>query len=242
MVELALYVIPPTFNSMSINGRLRILVLVAITLGCGLFSSCFQIVEDITVKDDGSGRVVLMANFSESRTKLASVMLLDSVQGYKVPSKQDVQQELADIVAQLRKVEGISQVSYKVDFDRFTAQLTFSFADVSKLNGVTDMVFSKFKIEAKNTSSFSFTKSGKFSRQYQYDPEASKAFDKLKAEDRRVFEGAKYTSIYRFDREVGHVSNTQAKTSTSGTSVMLQAPIVDLITGRINVSNYIQLK
>lgn len=227
---------------MSKNLRLRSLLLVAITFGCGLFSSCFQIVEDITVKDDGSGRVVLMANFSESRTRLASIMLLDSVQGYKVPSKQDVQRELADIVAELRKVEGISQVSHSVDFDRFTAQIAFSFADVSKLNGVTDMVFRQFKIEAKNTSSYSLTKSGKFSRQYHYDANAGKAFKKLKEEDRRVFEGAKYTSIYRFDREVAQVSNTQAKTSASKTSVMLQAPVVDLITGRINVSNHIQLK
>lgn len=213
-----------------------------LVLSCVLFSGCFQLVEDITVRKDGSGTAVLMANFSESRTKLASVMLLDSVQGHKVPSRQDIQRELASLVAELERVEGISQVAHSLDFDRFIVRVSFSFSDVSKLNGVTDMVFRQFKVESKNTSSYSLTKAGRFSRQYQYDPEAGKAFARLKREDRQVFEGASYTSIYRFDRAVGQVSNAQAKTSASGTSVMLQAPIIDLITGKTNVSNHIQLK
>ncbi len=207
-----------------------------------LFSSCFQLVEDITVRKDGSGTAVLMANFSASRNKLASVMLLDSVQGHKVPSRQDIQGEMASFVNALKQVEGISQVSHTLDFDRFIVRVNFSFSDVSKLNGVTAMVFRQFKIESENTSSYSLTKAGRFSRQYSYDPEAGKAFVRLKPEDRQVFEGALYTSIYRFDRAVAQVSNALAKTAASGQSVMLQTPIVDLITGKTNVSNQIQLK
>lgn len=223
------------------NGTRQYLGCIAVILGCLLFSSCFQLVEDITVRDDGSGKAVLMANFSASRQKLASVMLLDSVQGHKVPSREDIQRELKTIAGELRRVDGISQVSHSIDFDRFIVRVSFDFSDVSKLNGVTDMIFRHFKIESKNTSSYRLTNSGVFSREYQYDPQAGKAFSGLKPEDRKVFEGASYTSVYRFDRPISHVSHASAKIASSGRSVMLQTRIVDLITGKINVSNHIQL-
>lgn len=211
-------------------------------LGCLLFSSCFQLVEDITIRKDGSGSAVLMANFSAGRQTLASVMLLDSVQGHKVPSREDIQRELKAMAGELQRVDGISGVSHRVDFDRFIIRISFSFSDVSKLNGVTDMVFRQFKIDSRNTSLYSLTNAGRFSRQYQYDPEAGKAFSRLKPDDRKVFEGASYTSIYRFDRAVSHVSHALAKTASSGQSVMLQAPVIDVLTGKINISNHIQLK
>ena len=44
-------------------------------------SSCFQIIEEITMRNDGTGDVLLTINLSQSKTKVATVMLLDSVQG-----------------------------------------------------------------------------------------------------------------------------------------------------------------
>lgn len=232
----------PTSKVVSKKHQLRYTSWLVTMMSCILFSSCFQVVEDITVRKDGSGTAVLMANFSASRSKLASMMLLDSVQGHKVPSRQDIQREMATIVAALKQVEGISQVSHTLDFDRFIVRVNFSFSDVSKLNGVTEMVFRQFKITTQNTSSYSLTKAGRFSRQYSYNPDAGKAFARLTPEDRQVLDGAMYTSIYRFDRAVEHVSHPLAKKASAGQSVMLQAPIIDLITGKTNVSNQIQLK
>jgi hypothetical protein len=67
-----------------------------------ILSSCFEVIEEIAIKNDGTGDVVLTINLSQSKTKVASVMLLDSVQGYKVPSKQKIQQELNEAVAYLK--------------------------------------------------------------------------------------------------------------------------------------------
>ena len=51
------------------------------------FTSCFEIVEEVTLKKDGSGEMSFSINLSQSKTKLNSIMLMDSINGYKVPKK-----------------------------------------------------------------------------------------------------------------------------------------------------------
>ena len=50
-----------------------------------LLSSCFDIVEEIDLNENGSGTYGITLNLSQSKIRLSSIMLLDSSQGYKVP-------------------------------------------------------------------------------------------------------------------------------------------------------------
>jgi len=205
-------------------------------------SSCFEVIEEIAMKNDGTGDVVLTINLSQSKTKVASVMLLDSVQGYKVPSKQKIQQELNEAVAYLRKSEGISNVKSTSDFNNYIATISFSFKDVSNINNITKNILAKQKIKATNTSSYTYNKATKtFSRKYQAIGSAKTEFNKLKAKDKAVFNGATYTSIYRFESAVTSSTNPASNVSKSKKAVMLKSSIMDLINGKINVSNSIQL-
>jgi len=63
-------------------------------------------------------------------------MLLDSINGYKVPSKTDIRSYLAEISTELKKIPGISDVSHTVDFDKFVATIRFSFNNVEDLNTI----------------------------------------------------------------------------------------------------------
>ena len=205
-------------------------------------SSCFEVIEEIAMKNDGTGDVVLTINLSQSKTKVASVMLLDSVQGYKVPSKQKIQQELNEAVAYLRKSEGISNVKSTSDFNNYIATISFSFKDVSNINNITKNILAQQKIKATNTSSYTYNKASKtFSRKYQAIGSAKTEFNKLKAKDKAVFNGATYTSIYRFESVVTSSTNPASNVSKSKKAVMLKSNIMDLINGKINVSNSIQL-
>ncbi|TCD29263.1 hypothetical protein EZ456_03620 [Pedobacter psychrodurus] len=207
-----------------------------------ILSSCFEVIEEIAMKNDGTGDVVLTINLSQSKTKVASVMLLDSVQGYKVPSKQKIQQELNEAVAYLRKSEGISNVKSTSDFNNYIATISFSFKDVSNINNITKNILAQQKIKATNTSSYSYNKATKtFSRKYQATGTAKTEFNKLKAKDKAVFNGATYTSIYRFESVVTSSTNPASNVSKSKKAVMLKSSIMDLINGKINVSNSIQL-
>jgi hypothetical protein len=207
-----------------------------------IFSSCFEVIEEISMKNDGTGDVVLTINLSQSKTKVASVMLLDSVQGYKVPSRQKIQQELNEAVAYLKKSEGISNVKSSSDFNNYIATISFSFKDVSNINNITKNILAQQKIKATNTSSYSYNKATKtFSRKYQPVGTAKTEFNKLKAKDKAVFNGATYTSIYRFESLVTSSINPSSNVSKSKKAVMLKSSIMDLINGKINVSNTIQL-
>lgn len=216
--------------------------LLFITILIPILSSCFQVVEEITLNNDGTGEVLLTINLSQSKTKVASVMLLDSVQGYKVPSRQKIQQELNEAVAYLRKTEGISNVKSTADFNNYIATISFSFKDVSNINNITKSILAKQKIKSANNSSYSYNKATKtFSRKYLAVANAKTEFNKLKSQDKAVFNGATYTSIYRFESPVTTTTNPASNISKSKKAVMLKSSIVDLINGKINVSNQIQL-
>jgi len=205
-------------------------------------SSCFEIVEEINMRNNGTGDVTLTINLSQSKTKVASVMLLDSIQGYKVPSKQKIQSELAEAVAYLKKSEGISNVKSSSNFTNYIATISFTFKDVSNINNITKNILAKQKIKATNTSSYSFNKATKvFSRKYQPVANAKSEFNKLKNQDKAVFNGAMYTSIYRFESPVTNVTNPASNLSKSKKAVMLKSSIINLINGKVNVSNQIQL-
>jgi len=207
-----------------------------------ILSSCFEVIEEISMKNNGTGDVILTINLSQSKTKVASVMMLDSVQGYKVPSKQKIQQELNEAVAYLRKSEGISNVKSTSDFNNYIATISFSFKDVSNINNITKNILAQQKIKATNTSSYTYSKATKtFSRKYQAIGTAKTEFNKLKAKDKAVFNGATYTSIYRFESPVISSANPASNVSKSKKAVMLKSSIMDLINGKINVSNTIQL-
>lgn len=229
-----------TFSYQKLMDRLiKLLLLVAVS---GCFSSCFQFIEDVSLNEDGSGTVVLTANLSQSRTKLASIMLLDSVNGYKVPSQSDVRREMASIAERMAGMEGISRVSHDVNFDNYIAVLKFSFSDVSNLNEVMETVFREMKVSTAHKNAYRYDRQQRlFERVYTYVPQAKAEYDSLKPADRAVFKEATFTSIYRFERPVARQTNSSAKLSASKKAVMLQTPILDLIHDRHSLSNHIQL-
>lgn len=209
---------------------------------CALFGSCFQVIEEVTVNNDGSGTLALTANLSQSRSKLASVMLLDSVNGHKVPSKQEIREKMEEAAHTLRTIEGLSKISHMVDFDKYILNIRFSFENVENLNDVTSLIFDKLNIKSTDNSSYNYHLESKtFKREYTPDPRADAEYRKLKQADKAIFENAMYTSIYRFDHTVIKQSNDKAKIAASKKAVMLQCEVVDLIEGRIDISNKIQL-
>lgn len=221
------------------NKTLRYLLLL-LTLCC--FSSCFQIIEEINMANDGSGTVNLTVNLSASRSKVASIMLLDSINGYKVPTKQTVQKEMDEIVAYLKKAKGISNVKKKVDFDNFIVSLSFAFEQVSNINNINQSVLKKLKINAVNNSSYAYTiATGTFQRNYTHTKEAVIQYNKLKPEVKNVFKEATYTSIYRFEKPVVSSTNPLAKVSKSKKAILLNTGILGLINGKTNISNQIIL-
>ncbi len=210
-----------------------------------LCTSCFEILEEITLNEDGSGHMSVTFNLSKSKSKLASIMLLDSVNGRKVPSEDDIEQALQDAIKQLKKTDGISNIKKTSDFKNYIFTISCDFKKVNNIDAIfKDAIIQQNKREktAFNTTNFTFnTSSNIFQRHFTYDDAVKKSFYRLKNEDQKVFDDASYTAIYRFKDFVKGVSNKNAKISPNKKAVMLRISAMDLILGENTLENKIEL-
>jgi hypothetical protein len=207
-----------------------------------VFSSCFQVIEEINLKNDGTGQAQITLNLSQSKAKIASILLMDSINGYKVPSEKDIYRLMNEAVDFLNKKEGITNITKSVDLKNYILSVKFNFNDVTNLNNLTQQLLKEQKIKSVNVSSYTYDKKiNIFKRNYQYVSDAKKEYNKLKAEDKAIFKTATFTSIYRFDRTIASSSNPLCKQSPSGKAVMLNTPVMELINGQTNISNIVQL-
>lgn len=214
-------------------------LLFCFTLG---LSSCFEVIEEITLHKDGTGEVTLTVNLSQSKTKVASILLMDKVNGYKVPKRPEIQKELDNAVAYLRKQPGISNVRSTSNFTDYIGTLSFSFKEVANINSITKNLLAQNGVKATNISTYSYNKAtGAFARTYRYLPDTKTAYSKLRKEDQEIFRTASYTSIYHFDQAIMANSNTAARISKSGRAIMQRTAVPEIINGSANLSYIIQL-
>lgn len=214
-------------------------------LSLTLFTSCFEVLEEISLNADGSGKMLVTFNLSKSKSKIASIMLLDSINGYKVPSKNDISAALTEAKNHLKTIDGISNIKTTSDFDNYIFTISCDFTSTANLDSVFKDLIRKHNKKSKtnfNTSNFSFnTNTSSFKRSFSYDESIKRNFYKLNSEDRKIFEDANYTSIYRFEKDVEKVSNANAKVSPNKKAVFLKVDLMSLILGEKNITNTIQL-
>jgi len=211
-----------------------------ILLSFGL-TSCFEIVEDMTLHADGTGEVTYIINMSQSKVKLNSVLLLDSLNGHAVPSREDIKDEVTKF---RRIVDGYPGVTYKSgesNTNDYIFRLTFTFESVEQLDKAMQLVGEHYNPQLKKTpvSNFEQTKNG-LKRNYEY--ERTPAFDKLLEQEKEVLEGATFIGIYRFDQQILKFTNTKARLSKNAQSIMLRVPVADILYNRTSIANQITLK
>ncbi|MFM2358951.1 MAG: hypothetical protein RLY16_944 [Bacteroidota bacterium] len=206
-----------------------------------IFQSCFDIVEQVFIKQDGSGNFQITLNFSKSKTKLNSMMKMKTVNGHPVPSQQEIKDRVAGIEKSVAKIGGISQVKSQLDFDNFIATFSCSFSKVNQLNLAVQKINAEEKGNKENVGNlFQHDNQQKtFSRLNTLS--LKKEYDKMTSADREIFTGASYTTIYKFEQSVVSVSNAAAKVAPSKKAVLLRQNVLDIITNKKNIDNKIQL-
>lgn len=206
-----------------------------------LFSGCFDLVEEVTVHSNGSGSFLFEANGSQSKTKLKTLLALDSLDGFKVPSIESLNQDMDKAKAILLASDGISNFTDKRNFEEYIFSMRFDFRDVSSLNHALTHLFKTFnrsKIPApENTFQYH---SNVFERKNEYQGKPD--LTKLPRKELDMLEGASFTSIYRFDKLIQNYNNPDAKLSKNGKVVFLKLSIPDLIKGNKTISNTINLQ
>lgn len=204
-------------------------------------TSCFEIIEEVSFNEDGSGSVTLTINLSKSRTKINSIMLLDSINNYKVPTKTTINNKIATVIQKIKQIKGVSNVKNTSNYDEYIFTVSCNFTNVEVLNTVIASLSTKNNEAKIKQQQFSFNKlENSFTREHQYN--LSKEFSKTKMEDRKVFETATITTIYRFKTPIVSSKNPDAKISGDKKAIMLRLNAQELIKNTKSIKNKIQLQ
>ncbi len=209
---------------------------------CLIFlQSCFEIIEQVFLKNDGSGNFQLVVNLSQSKTRLNSIIKMKTINGHDVPSKDDIRYRIGDIERTVSKTPGLSNVKTTVDFDNYIATLACDFSKINQLNNAVKNVYGQgnsklkgvektFDYDAANNT---FTRFNKFSLKDDYK--------KLSNADKEIFATANYTAIYKFESTVATAANSATKISPSKKATMLKQNALDLVTEKKSIENKITL-
>ena len=186
------------------------------------FSSCIEIVDDLSMNNDGSGTFKYTINLSSSKVKVNSILALDSLDGKKVPSIDDIASKINDVVLQLREMEGISNVIVENNFTDFIFKLQCDFESVEHLQrAIKDVVHfeTKTEIPELNTPWLVFNSS----TLVRSIPRMTiQKVSEIKKEDADLLKTGIYTSITRFESDVENFTNETAKKSKNNKAIMLR--------------------
>ncbi len=224
------------------NFMKRYIVNLLLLLSLFLFTGCFEIIEEISLNDNGSGNISMTANLSRSKTKISSIMLMDSINGYKVPKKETVQKHINKIVSELKQIKGVSNVKYNTDFNDYIFNISCDFTNVEVLNKVILHFTTKNKANTvTKAKQFSYNKKTKtFVRTYKYN--IANEMKKINEKDKDVLQNASVTTIYRFQSPIISASNKKAHRSKNQKAIMLKVTVQDIINHQSDIKNTIKLK
>ena len=214
--------------------RIVILGLLAFTL-----SGCFEIIEDVTVHDDGSGKIKFIFNASQSKSDINALLLLKEVNGYKVPSISKIKYKLESFTDSVKNTPGFSDVKSHFDTDNFIITFEAEFDKVERLNtGIFNLWHRYDPGSAVKETYFSYK-----NQTFYRSPESlfNLLYRKLKDADRQALTNATYTALYRFDKDVESQKNPSAIISKNKKVVFLKVPIQTLISHSTNWKNTIKL-
>lgn len=187
-------------------------------------SSCFETVEEISLKADGSGTFNYIINLSQSRSEISAALKLDSFMGTRIPSLADIKSSVAEARDRLKASPGISEVVLTEDYANFIIQIRGQFSSIDKLNAAAKNISIQMGAdESVVMGSFNYTMTDStFSRDVtvQLEDKWVRWAEKLLG---NLATKATYTCIIRHEKTAAGISNPVAKISPSKKAVLLRA-------------------
>lgn len=204
-----------------------------------LLSSCFDILDKVNVKADGTGEYTIILNASKSKTRLASISKMETINGKKVPKKSEIENKINEAAKIFKGTPGISNVKTSMDFDNYVIKLSCNFKKIENINAGLEQLKAK-KILGKMIPTQIYSQSLEKKSLTRNKVNTFKAdYDKMGKADREVFNDARYTSIMQFESTVKSQTNSSYVLAPNKKAVKLEADILDLIFQKKQLQNTI---
>ncbi|MCE3075261.1 hypothetical protein [Chryseobacterium gwangjuense] len=204
-----------------------------------LLTSCFDILDKVNVKADGTGEYTIILNASKSKTRLASISKMETINGKKVPKRPEIEAKINEAARVFKATPGISNVKTSMDFTNYIIKLSCNFKKIENINAgleqlkakniVGKMIPTQIYNQNLEKKSFLRNKVNTFKSDY----------DKMSKADKEVFNDAKYTSIMQFENTIKSQTNNSYLLSPNKKAVKLEANVLDFILQKKQLQNTI---
>jgi len=192
-------------------------------------TSCIDIIDDLTLNNDGSGTLKYSINLSASKVKVNSILALDSFNNQKVPSIEEIKKTIREFQVLLANEPGISNVKIDLNTVDFIVKFSCDFNHVNTLQKAL-----KKTIATMNESPILPAYDGDW---ISWDgTSVARIIPGAIAEKSRSYQNSDlpllktgtYTSIGRYDRAIAKVTNVKCKLNPSKTATFLQVNAFEL--------------
>ncbi|WP_223557997.1 hypothetical protein [Chryseobacterium lathyri] len=204
-----------------------------------LLTSCFDILDKVNVKADGTGEYTIILNASKSKTRLASISKMETINGKKVPKKSEIENKINEAARIFKATPGISNVKTSMDFDNYIIKLSCNFKKIENINAGLE------QLKAKNilgkmipTQIYSQNLQKKLLTRNKVNT-FKEDYDKMGKADKEIFNNARYTSVMQFENTVKSQTNSAYLLAPNKKAVKLEADILDLIFQKKQLQNTI---
>jgi hypothetical protein len=209
-----------------------------------LFSmvSCIEIWDDLTMHNDGSGTLRYKVNLSESKVKVNSILALDSLDGNKVPSIQEISTKVGEFAKNLDAQPGISNVLIEENYTDFILKFSCDFTSIMSLQaGLANAIeaVSKDKLGPEADEIWITWDGNKLKRSVPaFAREKVKAF---KSNELELLKQGTYTTVTRFDRPIDRFENNLGTLSKNKQAIMMKASVFSIKENQDLLENTIYL-
>ncbi|MEZ4826200.1 MAG: hypothetical protein R3C61_07880 [Bacteroidia bacterium] len=204
-------------------------------------TSCLNIVEEIFLKKDGSGSYSISVDMNEMMNMMQGLMSQEQMEENDMFSSMD--STIQETLAQLRQVEGLSNVGHKAEGYKFTISYDFTSVDVLNRATQSGSVTPGMDLSSSSGDNFKYTK-GLFERvnpplgDLMEDEEFASNFEMAKM----FMSGASYKTIYHLPGKVSKMDNEAARLSGDKKTVTLDVQLVDILEGKSFLGNKVKFK
>lgn len=204
-----------------------------------LLTSCFDILDKVNVKADGTGEYTIILNASKSKTRLASISKMETINGKKVPKKGEIENKINEAARIFKATPGISNVKTSVDFDNYIIKLSCNFKKIENINAGLEQLKAK-NILGKMVPTQIYSQNLQKKTLIRNKVNTFKAdYDKMGKADKEIFNNARYTSVMQFENTVKSQTNSAYLLAPNKKAVKLEADILDLIFQKKQLQNTI---
>ncbi len=205
-------------------------------------SSCVEIIDDLSLNADGSGTFKYTVNLSSSKVKINSILALDTLDGRRVPSLEEIKSDINRLISAFRTKDGITEVTLDANYDDYMFKISCDFNSLISLqNAIKDVIRdeTKYKDSPELDHDWLSLNDNVLERSVpQITLERAK---EIKQSDKALLKEGSYTSITRFNKVIADFKNQNAMVSKNGMAIMLKTDPYSLIEDHHLLDNTIYL-